>query len=328
LRATFFLPGESDLDRLRALDPDRDVAQFAQGERAWILQTWRRLAAAGHPVDLSEVAPRDGILVFHAKHVEFLLRHWLRWGNCILVSVRADHSESHLADFELLQNRVWEDGQRRFFVPFWPQPGLIPRDPARGATIERVAFKGFINSLHPSFAAPSFAEALRQRGIQLMVDAVNYRGTATEISALRWADYSDVDLVVAVRPAQGTHTDKPASKLTNAWRAGVPAVLGPEPAYRELYTDALDYVEVRTVDEALQAIDRLRADPSLYRRMVDRAHARAVEFTPEAVVERWVDLLWRRIPARIDDRPWRSLPPLLRPALRKASQLLEGRPGR
>src|SRR5688572_8405391 len=49
LRATFFLPAGADLDRLRHLDPDRDVSEFATGQRAWILQTYARLAAAGHP---------------------------------------------------------------------------------------------------------------------------------------------------------------------------------------------------------------------------------------------------------------------------------------
>jgi hypothetical protein len=328
VRATFYLPGEDDLDRLRRIDPDRDWLEFARGHRAWILQTYLRLAAAGHDVDLADEPPRDGMLVFHANQVESLLRYWWRWGDCLMIAVRADHSESHLADFELVQNRVWVDGSRRFFVPFWPQPGLVPRDPARGARIERVAFKGFIKSLHPAFASQAMADELRRRGIELMIDAVDYRGAETDGSRLRWADYRDVDLVLAVRPPIGTYTDKPASKLYNAWRAGVPALLGPEPAFRELYTDPLDYVEVSTVDEVLAAIDRLRAEPDLYLRMIDRGRQRAVEFSPEAVLERWVDVLWRRIPALARERPWHSFPPWIRPALRRAERLIEGRPSR
>ena len=108
----------------------------------------------------------------------------------------------------------------------------------------------------------------------------------------------------------------------------MPALLGPEPAFRELYTDPLDYVEVSTVEDALAAIDRLRAEPDLYRRMIDRGRQRAVEFSPEAVLERWVDLLWRRIPALAGDRPWLSFPPWIRPALRRAERLIEGRPSR
>jgi hypothetical protein len=328
LRATFYLPSENDLERLRRLDPDRDAAVFNRGQRVWILQTYLRLARAGHPVELANEPPRDDILVFHANQAESLLRHWWRLGDCLLVAARADHSESHLADFEVLQNRVWEDGVRRFFVPMWPQPGLAPRDPARGTRIERVAFKGFRASLHPAISAQSLREELLRRGIELVIDAVDYRGAATDGSSLRWADYSDVDLVVAIRPPTGSHTDKPAAKLYNAWRAGVPALLGPEPAYRELYTDPLDYIEVSSAIEVLAAIDRLRDEPDLYRRMVERARERAVEFSPEVVLERWVDILWRRIPQLAHDRPWRSLPAWMRPALRKAGALLEGRPSR
>jgi hypothetical protein len=329
VRVTFFLPGEDDLDRLRKFDPDRDAHELVIGERAWTLQTYLRLAAAGHPVDLSDRPLESGIVVYHAKHAEHLLREWSRWADSILVGVRADHSESHLADFEVLQNRVWEDGSRRFFVPLWPQPGLVPRDPARGERVERVAFKGFKASLHPDFAAPALAGALRDRGVEFVCDAVDYRGPATDTGGLRWQDYREVDVVLAMRPPDATgYTDKPASKLYNAWRAGVPAVLGPEPAYRELRHRHLDYIEVTTVEQAVSAIDRLREDPGLYRAMVEHGRERAVAFSPEAIRERWVDLLWRGIPALMPDRPWQSVPYWLRPAVRRASRLLEGRPAR
>jgi hypothetical protein len=269
------------------------------------------------------------MVVFHAKHAEALLPHWWRWGDCVFVGVRADHNQSHFADFEVLQNRVWEDGISRFFLPQWPQPGLLPRDPARGERVERVAFKGFKASLHPDFARPALADALRHRGIEFVCDAVDYRGPETDTHGVRWQDYREIDLVVALRrPERGGHTCKPASKLYNAWRAGVPALLGPEPAYRELRHDDLDYVEVTSVGDAIAAIDRLRANPGLYRAMVERGWERAGAFSPAAIRESWVELLWNRIPALFPDRAWQSVPFLLRPAVRRASRLLEGRPAR
>jgi hypothetical protein len=329
VRVTFFLPGEGDLERLRGVDPDSDAHEFVTGERVWILQTYLRLAAAGHPVELADRPRESGIVVYHAKQVEQLLRHWWGWADCVFVGARADHSESHLADFEVLQNRVWEDGRRRFFVPMWPQPALVPRDPARGERVERVAFKGFRASLHPDFAAPRLADALRERGIEFVCDAVDYRGPATDTRGVRWGDYREIDVVLAMRrPDADGHTGKPASKLYNAWRAGVPALFGPEPAYRELFLDALDYIEVASVDQAVAAIDRLREQPALYRAMVDHGRVRAAAFSPEAIRETWVDLLWNRIPALLPERGWQSIPFWLRPAARKASRLLEGRPVR
>jgi hypothetical protein len=131
-----------------------------------------------------------------------------------------------------------------------------------------------------------------------------------------------------VRPAEGAHTGKPGTKLYNAWLAGVPAVLGPEPAFRELRRHELDYLEVTSVEEALAAIDRLRSDPALYRAMVDHGRERARDFSVEAILDRWTDLLWERVPALAAQRPLRSVPPLLRPAVRKVSGLLQRRSAR
>jgi hypothetical protein len=329
LRVTFFLAGERDLDRLRRLDPDRDPGEFIPGERSWILQTFVRLAAAGHDVELTDRPPARGVVVFHAKQVEALMRHWRRLGDAVLVGVRADHNESHLADFQVLQNRVWENGSTRFHIPFWPQPGLVPRDPSRGARVERVAFKGFMANLRPEFQSEEWALELERRGIDWVTDAVEFRALGADPRKLRWADYRDIDLVLAVRPADRRgHTDKPAAKLYNAWRAGVPALLGPEPAYREIRRNGLDYVEVNSIADALAAIDRLRGEPDLYRAMTARGWERASEFSTEAILGAWVDFLWRRVPELAAVRSWRSLPYWLRPAARKAQRLLEGRPAR
>ena len=91
---------------------------------------------------------------------------------------------------------------------------------------------------------------------------------------------------------------KPAAKLQNAWAAGVPAILSPEIAYRELRRSRLDYLEARSRAEALEAIDALRADPSLYADMVSNGVERARDFQPDRLIERWVEVLWRQIPER------------------------------
>jgi hypothetical protein len=329
LRVTFFLPAEADLEALKRLDPDRQPAPFVRGERAWILQTFLRLRAAGHPVELAATPAGEGLVVYHAKHGRELLRHGRRLAGAVLVGVRGDNREPATADFQVLQNRVWEDGRSRFFVPSWPQPGLAGRDPDRGARIERVAFKGFAANLHPDFRGALWLDALRRRGVEWVVDAVEFRGPETAENELRWADFRDVDLVLAVRPPNRRgHTDKPAAKLYNAWLAGVPALLGPEPAYRELRVSDLDYLEVGSVAAAVAALDRLRADPQRYRAMVARGRERAAEFTPEAILGRWVELLWRRLPALAPARPWRRLPHLLRPPARRLRRLLDRRPAR
>ena len=329
MRCTFFLSGGEDLDALGRLDPDRDWRELVRGERAWVLQTYLRLRRAGFPAALAAAPPPDGLVVFHAKEARDLAR--LRPAPGVaLVGVRADNREPLAADFEVLQNGHFEDRRRRFFVPHWPQPGLLLRDPARGDRIERVAYKGFADNLHPDLRGAAWTGFLAAEGLAWVADAVSFAGRATDRDALDWPDFRDVDLLVALRPPdRRLWTGKPATKLVNAWRAGVPAILGPEVAYRELRRSPLDYLEAATAEEARAAVLRLQADPDLYRAMVENGRARAAEFSEEAITARWARLLGEEIPARAAaGLPLRPLPLPLRAALRRAGRALSGRPAR
>ena len=100
---------------------------------------------------------------------------------------------------------------------------------------------------------------------------------------------------------------KPASKLINAWHAGTPALLGPKPAFQALRQSELDYIEVRSPDKVIRAVERLKRDAELYRAMVENGWARGREFTTDAIAARWREVLadplargfdrWRRAPA-------------------------------
>jgi hypothetical protein len=324
---SFYLPGERDLGRLEQLDLERDWSEFVIGERAWVLQTYLRLRRAGRPVELVARPPRRGMVVFYARHGPLLVRHL--WGSSgpALVGVRGDHREVFTADFEVVQNGVYVDRARRFYVPLWSQPGLTPRDPARGARIERVAFKGFRANLHPALLETEWRQALAGRGIEWIADTVEYRGQATAEQQLHWQDFRAVDLIVALRPENGDgHTSKPATKLYNAWKAGVPAVLGPEPSFRELRQSELDFIEAATPAEALQAIDRLRADPALYLAMVSRGAERCGEFDDASILSRWSELLWGILPPLAERRSWRRLPLWARALVHRMSRILARRP--
>jgi hypothetical protein len=328
MRCTFFLAGE-DLEALSRIDPDRDWRELQTGERAWILQTWLRLRRAGHPVELSAAAPEDGLVVFHAKQAKDLLRQRSRLRDTVLVGVRADNREPLIADFEILQNGFFADGRRRFFLPHWPQSGLVPRDPARGERIERIAYKGFAANLHPDFRTPAWTGFLAQEGIEWVVDAVAFDGRNRR--ELDWPDFRTVDLALAVRPAERKQRrSKPATKLVNAWLAGVPALLGPEQAFQELRRSELDYLEVASVAEAREAVLRLRRDPGLYRAMVENGSKRGADYTHEALVALWAELLFETIPALAERRSGiiRRLPLPVRAAGRWMARTVALRPAR
>jgi hypothetical protein len=294
---TFVLIDAEPLAGLAALQPERDWREFVQGERAWILQTYLRLRAAGHCVALADRLPAQGIAVFSSKQRNALVRTAPRAGRALLLGVREDVGAALIADFEVVQNAAQADGRRRFLVPLWAQPALIARDPGRGTRIENLGFKGYLGNLDAAFRGAQWQQACERIGLRWRADALPYtRGL--DRSALNWNDFSEVDLVLAVRPsAQAPHIRKPASKLYNAWRAGVPALLGPESAYRELRRSPLDYLEIETPEQALAAIAALRAEPQRYLAMIEQGRRRAADFTSERIVQQWVQLLFVTLPA-------------------------------
>lgn len=327
LPVTFYLAGEPDLAGISRLDPDSDHQAFRPGELSWVAQTFLRLRAAGHPVALAGEAPESGLVVFHAKHKHALARSANGRNGLVFVAIRADNSAPLLADFEVLQSGRFADNRNRFWIPFWPQPGLLERDPARGTTLERVAYMGRIENLHPEFRGAPWRQALHDLGLEWVLREVRFeraRGSgrdgkangakpASAGPAIDWEDYRALDAVIAVRPWEPhLRFAKPASKLINAWRAGVPALVGPEYACREIRHSPDDFLEVADASQALAALRRLREEPGLYARMVAAGQARAPEFSFAALTRRWAELLYETIPLRLamGAIPWSHRLPL------------------
>jgi hypothetical protein len=292
----FMMPTGILLRQAQELDPDRDWRYFYSGKDAWIIQTWLRLKALGYPVTLSDRVPERGLVVFHKEDQRALVRR-LRRDSCpVLVAVRADFRSADSADFEILQNGYFADQLRSFYMPHWPQPGLLPRDSARGTRVERVAFKGDVTNLEPSLRSAAFQQFLRLEGLSFVTDMTQPSDAIRPIKA-NWNDYREVDVVLALRPAGASdYTHKPPTKLINAWIAGVGAVLGGEYAFRELRRGPLDYLEIRTANGAQEALALLKRDPSLYQRMQENAERRAADYTVARTAQRWAKLLFETLP--------------------------------
>jgi hypothetical protein len=239
---------------------------------------------------LTDKLPVRGIVVAHR---DFLPVFLLPRANVFLVCVKPDRREHTWAQSYIVQNprdAIFDTvkGKRTSVLPFWPQPGLIPRDSARGATCRNVVYAGREGNLAPELRSQAWAARL---------DAAGFTWASRKFE--RWHDASDADVIVGVRSflehdAKNPVYDvdaKPPSKLINAWLAGAPAVLGVESAFRGVREHDLDYIEVATPDELMAALERLRADPALYRAMVAHGHKRAAAFSPAAVTGAWIRML-------------------------------------
>ncbi len=305
IKITFYLPKYQKIDRIDQLDPFRARQEMPRGEGFWILQTYCFLKYFGVDVEISQTLPDEGILVFHRRNKNSLFSEdFKRVNKLILVGCRGDLHDILVPDFEILQNNYFADGERKFAMPHWPMPNIKPRDPARGDQIKRIAFKGFAAQLHPDFLSQEWMDFLTQHNIEWVQNAVTFTqdGKSTFDDSV-WADYSDIDLVIAVRPERNDlHTNKPALKLYNAWIAGVPAILGREYAYREVGTIGEDYIEVSCLEDAKQAITHLLNNPAAYRAMIERGRQKAPMYSHEAVCEAWQHFFYQVLPEKIGKR--------------------------
>lgn len=256
-------------------------SRYGRGKYDWTLQTYLYLKTDGLPCKLVDFIPDRGILI---SHRDFLPNNLQPLPNLLIVCIKVDREPHPWAQLHIVQNNRDKLLQRSpvlwstYPLRFWIQPGLIPRDRARGSRFENVAFFGVAGTLAPQLQSSDWEEKLAVLGLRWEL-----------VGCDRWQDYSEVDVVVAARCFGGKNTfdSKPASKLINAWHAGIPAVLGRESAYQNERKSELDYIEVASIDEAIEALFWLKSDLNLRRSMVENGIVRAREINNACTILQW-----------------------------------------
>jgi hypothetical protein len=279
----------SDICRVEVPDVDELHDRFIDGIDVWITQSYLIFKAAKLPFEIlfSDEIMADAINILHRDEIH--LKRNLHRG--FILGIRADRPPLYMTDLTVCQNRFFAAKTNSLYLPQWPQPGLVPRDPKRRDKLENIAFFGRRVNLDGRISGGDFQTFLSRRGLCLVQDEK------------RWHDYREVDASVALRRIPEIEIcTKPASKLTNAWLAGVPSVLGDEPAYAELRRHPYDYLAVASPQDILGALDRLRQKRE-YDRFREQARRRAQEFTREQTLQKWVALLEKTvIPAYLGAR--------------------------
>ena len=284
-------------------DPDLIYWRFAGSNDVWIVNTYLHLRRRGLEVRLvSQMVPSAINVVLNTD----LGIRWFPYQSYV-VSCRADSFRPTICHHTIVQNPHNVLASTDHLVQHWPQPGLIPRDTSRGSRLETIGYMGNSLNLWSAFRDPSFERRLRELGVTFQVneDPTNFH------------NYKNCDLVLAVRDlTESDYFAKPASKLINAWTAAVPALLGPEPAYQALRTTLLDYMEIRSPEDAIREVIRLKEDPELYCRMVENGLIRAGQFTIDRITTRWLDVLAG--PVAEGFSVWAGRPALLKSLIRPA----------
>lgn len=266
---------------------------FGLGIYAWTLQTYLRLKETGFPCKLTNQLPRQGIILFHKNVTE---RADIQPGaSRLLICLQGDTLPHTNAQLHVVQNPCDASLQKRaYFIPHWPQPGLLPREPARGSRFETVAFFGHKLNLDPVFNTSIWQQQLAQRGLRWISIANNNHWLDYTTLNNGWNDYRQIDAIVAIRRFQDNpprYFNKPATKLYNAWLAGVPAILGQESAYQATGKVGVNYLEANSLDDVLIALERLKCSVTWRQSIVEMGRIQALAHQPDVITQRWQKFL-------------------------------------
>ncbi|MEM9163615.1 MAG: hypothetical protein AAGC54_11190 [Cyanobacteria bacterium P01_F01_bin.4] len=257
------------------------------------MQTYLRLKETGFPCELTDRLPEQGIVLFHRNVV---LKADISPGpSRLLICLKADISFFSGAQLHVVQNpREASPQLGSYFIPHWPQPGLLPRQPDRGNCFETVAFFGHQVNLDPALNTSVWQTQLAQRGLRWVSIANTNRWNDYATLNNGWNDYRQIDAIVGVRQFQARrplYRRKPATKLYNAWLAGVPAVLGREWAYRVTGQAGVNYLEANSVEAVLHHLERLKQDVAWRQSLVEAGRIQSVAYQPEVITQRWRQFL-------------------------------------
>ncbi|NEO53874.1 MAG: hypothetical protein F6K54_12765 [Okeania sp. SIO3B5] len=288
----FYLPQENWRNDMPD-KPDVYWEEFGHGMYAWTLQTYLYLKADGFLCSLVDTIPNEGIVVGHRDSFPYKLRPTAK---ILMVCIKADRNPHPYAQLHIVQNpQDAKKSKNSYYMAHWRQPGLIPRSSERGDRFENIGYFGINSNLAPELKAASWSKQLEELGLNWQIIPRN-----------RWYDYSNVDAVVAVRNFQEQdYTEKPATKLYNAWHAGVPAILGKESAFQSERKNEFDYFEVASLDDAITVLKRLKDNPKISQKVRENSQIRAKEVNPQSVLMQWRSFLTNI--ASIEYQRWSTL---------------------
>jgi hypothetical protein len=269
---------------------------------SWLLLVYHWFRAVGCAATIGPEIRDNAINLVSARG----FRRSYRMNPAFFLTVRADAHAQMMANFVMYQNGKFPERRDTANVIHWQQSGMIPRDPGRGNAIKVLSYMGTPQNLHHDFQSDMFRAALKDIGVEL---DLRFRNQVSGQHA--WEDYSKTDVVLAVRGNSRYMAGiKPCTKLSNAWFAGVPAFVGPEPAYLEVWQSELDFFEAHRPEQVIAGIKRLRDEPGLYAAMVANGHSRSGPYTNEAIVDQWIDIINTKVAPEYER--WHARPTFLK----------------
>lgn len=279
---TFFLPPETKWQDKWHDDMPNNTdwfwEGFGRGVYCWTLQTYLNLRSYGFDCTLSKnTLPDEGIIFAHRDSIP---DNYHPNNKQLIICIKADRFQHNSCPIHIVQNPLEVNIlENSYFMPLWPQPGLIHRDSLRGNIFKNIVYHGVHFNLAPEIKTKKWEKELKDLGLNWITPPRS-----------KWHDYSQADALVAIRSfeRQENYLWKPATKLYNAWHAGIPAILGQEPAYEAEKKSELDFITVRSFNEAILQLKKLRDTPTLRNEMIENGFLRAKETEKNLITEKWI----------------------------------------
>jgi hypothetical protein len=252
---------------------------FNDGRHCWSTLTYLNLKKYGFKCDLRDEPEIDAVNIAHG-------RYWRELPierNCFRVSCDADWPILKWANYTILQNPVDANRRSTCWLPLWPQSGLIERKSPEnildsGNIGNRVGYFGRVDN---ALLFRKFADLCQQHGLEFIAKGPDV-----------WNDFSDVDFAISLRFLSSRRIrKKPASKLVNAWLAGVPFIAMSEPAFVAIGDAMSDWIECKTAEDVITSVIRLREDTNLYNALVRNGREKSRNFTEAATAQKWISVL-------------------------------------
>jgi len=263
-------------------DPDNNWNFFTRTNMIWSYLTYLRLKEYGYPnigfsnkIVIGAMNVGTATILGGAKFEKHQNQK-----ETIYVVIRADKLYASTSNVCVVQSPEHSFKYKNsYYINHWPQPGLVPRK-SNEHMVKKIGMAGIPKHYAVAQYQKRFEKDMSDRAIEIV-----------QLDRSRWNDYSDIDIVLAVREFnKKVITHKPASKLINGWKARVPVICNPESTYRWVGENGKDFIEIESYDQLLSAIDKLREDKNLYHELIKNGEKKVINYSNEKVCMEWIEL--------------------------------------
>ena len=298
---SYQLPGPD----FESWNPDLQPQLFADGIGHNILELAKRLQARGHKITMGpKVISTPDIVIFFKR---YLTSGLLDQFSALFISnryptvhIRSDlpsQEESPVkVDLEVVPNKLMQKKRNQIFLLPCIQRGLIASNRELNSPIEKSAIK--CNRVNLPYEIYDLRDKLKALSppISLRMD-VWEKG---EISLNNnWHDFESIDVSFILRDRNFEKinennevcTEKPPTRLINAWSAGTIPIVDRTPSYAELISNGQDGFIVDNIADVIKVVNQLNSNIEILEEVRKAIRAKQQTLNQEVIVSQWEEHL-------------------------------------